>query len=190
MFGDSVSRPAGGTVARRRERFECLWRENRPRVWRLLLRLTGDPDAADDLTQEVSVRAFGAFAGFRGEAGAATWLYRIAVNVAARHRQCVRGGTVGLDTPEAAGLCATGGGPEEAALRGALVPAVRAAVERLPEEMRTTLILQVYEGLKYREIAAVLGVPVGTVKSRLHQATQRLRETLRDYQGYQDYQGY
>ena len=84
---------------------------------------------------------------------------------------------------EAAALCVpAGGGPEASALRGDLAPAVRAAVEGLPEPMRTTLILQVYEGLKYREIAAVLGVPTGTVKSRLHQATERLRAGLRDYE--------
>ena len=107
--------------------------------------------------------------------------------MAARHRQGRRE-RVGLDDPEAAGAARPRpGGPEAAALRGDLVPAVRAAVECLPEPMRTTLILQVYEGLKYREIAAVLGVPVGTVKSRLHQATERLRVGLRDYE---DFEGF
>jgi RNA polymerase sigma-70 factor (ECF subfamily) len=57
---------------------------------------------------------------------------------------------------------------------------VWSALERLPDELRTALILQLYQGLKYREVAAVLDIPIGTVKSRLHNAVQRLKEDLSD----------
>ena len=70
--------------------------------------------------------------------------------------------------------------PEQVALRAELRPRVWMALNRLPDDLRATLILQVYEGLKYREIAAVLDIPIGTVKSRLNNAMQRLREELKD----------
>jgi RNA polymerase sigma-70 factor (ECF subfamily) len=165
-----------------RERFERLWQEHRPRVWRLIARLAGGADLADDLTQEVSLRAFQAFGSFRGEAGAFTWLYRIAVNVVNRHRERRRD-LLPLDAPEVAQLPAdTACGPEPMALQADRRAMVWSAIERLPEEMRTTLVLQVYEGLKYREVAAILNVPVGTVKSRLSHAMRRLREEFKDHE--------
>lgn len=162
-------------------RFERLWEEQRPRIWRLVARLAGSVDVADDLTQEVGLRAFQGFAEFRGEARASTWLYRIAVNVVHRHRERQKE-TVLLDTPEVAALPDNrANGPEETALQNELLPAVRAALERLPDPLRAPLILHVYEGLKYREIAAILEIPVGTVMSRLHTARKNLREELKDY---------
>ncbi len=161
--------------------FEQVWQPHRPRVWRLVARLAGSPDLADDLTQEVSVRAFQAFADFRGQADAFTWLYRIAVNVVLRDRE-KRRPTLPLDAPEVACLPAqTAHSPEHAALRAEMRPVVWAALDRLPDDLRATLILQVYEGLKYREIAELLDIPIGTVKSRLNNAMQRLREELKDY---------
>src|SRR5438876_9707971 len=87
-------------TAAQREQFEGLWQQHRPRIWRLVARLAGSADLADDLTQEVSLRAFQAFGDFRGEAGAFTWLYRIAVNVVNRHRERRQRETVSLNTPE------------------------------------------------------------------------------------------
>jgi RNA polymerase sigma-70 factor, ECF subfamily len=169
-------------TAAERERFEQLWQEHRPRIWRLVARLAGSTDLADDLTQEVSLRAFQAFGSFRGEAGAFTWLYRIAVNVVNRHRERRRE-LLPLDAPEVAQLPAdTACGPEPLALQADRRAAVWSAIERLPEEMRTTLVLQVYEQLKYREVAAILNVPVGTVKSRLNHAMRRLREEFKDHE--------
>ncbi len=164
----------------KQSRFDAVWREHRPRIWRLVARLSGSVDSADDLTQEVSVRAYQAYDGFAGRSGAFTWLYRIAVNVVNRDRERRRQ-IVDLDAPEVMQLCAAADGPEQAALKAELSPMVWAALDRLPEELRTTLILQVYEQLKYREIAAILNVPIGTVKSRLHSAMLRLREELKDY---------
>lgn len=161
--------------------FERIWRQYRPRIWRLAARLAGGTDQADDLTQEVSLRAFQAFDGLRNKSQAFTWLYRIAVNVVLRERER-RKAVLSLEQTEVANLLADAeAGPEEAALRADLWPRVQAALERLPEEMRTTLILQVYEGLTYREIAAILDIPMGTVMSRLHSARQLLRKELEDY---------
>lgn len=171
---------AAGRERERRLRWERLWAAHGPRIWRLTARLAGDPDLADDLTQEVGLRAFASMDQFRGGAGEFTWLYRIAVNVVLRHRE--RGGveTVQLDEP-VHDWPAVGDGPEVAVVSAELAPVVRAALDSLPDALRTVLILQVYEGLKYREIAAVLEIPVGTVMSRLHAARQRLRKELEEY---------
>ena len=161
--------------------FERFWQPHRPRVWRLVARLAGRVDLADDLTQEVSLRAFQGFGTFRNGATGTTWLYRIAVNVVLRHRERLRPSFLPLDHAEAAALpAAPHAGPEASALRGELQARVWAALDRLPEDTRAALILQVYEQLKYREIAEVLNIPLGTVKSRLHSGMARLREELKD----------
>lgn len=169
-------------IGKRRGDFEEVWRQHRPRLRRLVARLAGDWDSADDLTQEISIRAFQAFDSFRGEASAFTWLYRIAIHVVLRHRERRVRESVPMESPEVAALPADDRAcPEASALKADLRPVVRAALERLPDELRTTLILQLYEGLKYREIAEALNIPIGTVKSRLNSAMQRLREELKDY---------
>ncbi len=90
---------------------------------------------------------------------------------------------IGLDDPGIQGMTTNAAlSPEAVALRADLRPIVRNALERLPEELRTTLILQVYEDLKYREIATILEIPIGTVMSRLHAARARLREELKDHE--------
>ncbi len=161
-----------------RAAFERFWQPHRPRVWRLVARLAGNLDLADDLTQEVSLRAFQGFGAFRRESSAYTWLYQIAVHVVQRHRERRVLELVPWET--AAHTPAPSISPHEATEQAEIRPLVWAALDRLPDEQRTTLILSVYEELKYREIAAVLGIPLGTVKSRLHTGMARLREELKD----------
>src|SRR5689334_8834352 len=90
--------------AAQRDRFEQAWQEHRPRVAHLVARLAGDPELAEDLTQEVALRAFQGYAGFRGEAGLYTWLYRIAVNVVHRDRERRRLALSSLDASEVTAL--------------------------------------------------------------------------------------
>jgi RNA polymerase sigma-70 factor (ECF subfamily) len=183
VLEDKVTGPPGEDQRHtaRRDRFEQAWQEHRPRVALLVARLAGDLDLAEDLTQEVAVRAFQAYPGFRGEAGLYTWLYLIAVNVVNRHRERGRLNLSSLDKSEVAALPADEASDPEAIVVGAeLRTRVWAALDRLPDELRITLILQLYEGLKYREIATILEVPIGTVKSRLHNAVQRLKEEFVD----------
>ncbi len=167
-----VKRPAD------RAAFERFWQPHRPRVWRLVARLAGSQDLADDLTQEVSLRAFQGFGAFRREASAYTWLYQIAIHVVLRHRE--RRGLELVPWDFAAHTPDPALSPHAAAEQAEIQPLVWAALDRLPDEQRTTLILSVYEELKYREIAAVLNIPLGTVKSRLHTGMARLREELKD----------
>jgi len=140
--------------------------------------LAGSVDLADDLTQEVNLRAFQGFGTFRRGSSAYTWLYRIAVNAVLRHRERLSPDTVPWDI--AAQVPDPSLSPQDALLQAQIRPIVWAALNRLPEEQRTTIILSVYEELKYREIADVLEIPLGTVKSRLHIGMARLREELKD----------
>ena len=158
--------------------FERFWQPHRARVWRLVARLAGNVDLADDLTQEVSLRAFQGFGGFRSGASGYTWLYRIAVNVVLRHRERLAPDTISWDG--ALQVADPSLNPQAALLQSEIRPLVWAALGRLPEEQRTAIILSVYEELKYREIADVLEIPLGTVKSRLHVGMARLREELKD----------
>lgn len=147
--------------------FERMWAENRPYVRRLLIRLTDSPDRADDLTQEVALKALKGFSRFRGGSRTTTWLHRIAVNTALRWRETHRE-PVELFEADAISV------PNDDSLR------VKIALESLPEEQRTPLILSVYEGWSVKEIAATLELPQGTVLSRLHRARLQLRKELTD----------
>ena len=166
-------------IAGLRERqFELVWRAHRQRVWRLTARLAGSTDLADDLTQEVAIRACQSYAGFLGHSDIYSWIYRIAVNVVARHRERKVHLTEPIDSPAAITARASDAGPDMQAVDNDLRGRIWQAFDVLPEEQRTVLILQVYEELKYREIAAVLEIPIGTVKSRLNAAVARLRKEL------------
>ncbi|ACA19118.1 RNA polymerase, sigma-24 subunit, ECF subfamily [Methylobacterium sp. 4-46] len=133
--------------------------------------LARDADAAEDIVQEAMLRAFRGFDGFRG-GDARAWLLAIV-------RNCARSWAAAR--PRAAAGAAEEGGPEdpwdreaetpEASLaRGDEIAAVRALVAALPEPFRETLVLRELEDLSYRDVAAVTGVPVGTVMSRLARA--------------------
>lgn len=178
----AIDSPRLSQSVARQEVFEQLWQDHRERIWRLVARLAGGTDIADDLTQEISIRAFSAFEEFRGESSFSTWLYRIAVNIVLRYRERKLHSEVSLDAVASDVLPDPAANPETQALQSALRPAVWAAINRLPPDLRTTLILQVYEGLKYREIAAVLNITLDLVKYRRHQALLRLREELQGYE--------
>jgi RNA polymerase sigma-70 factor, ECF subfamily len=161
--------------ARRHAAFARLWEQERERVWRLIVALSGSRDEADDLTQEVGIRALEGFGRFRGLASPSTWLHRIAVNVVLRHRERRREHAA-LDSEAPTGEA----GPERRALHADTLQRTEAAIERLSDDLRTPLVLLAWEELSYKEIATLLEIPIGTVMSRLHTARQRLRKELGD----------
>jgi RNA polymerase sigma-70 factor (ECF subfamily) len=154
--------------------FEEVWQVERPRVWALAARLTGSRDDAEDVAQEVAVRALRSWDSFRGDANVRTWLFRITLNVVSRHRS----GHQELPPTYAEVAAPRCDQPEERLLRAEGVPAVRRALDALPEELRTPLVLQIYEEMKCREIADLLGLPLGTVLFRLYTARKRLLTLL------------
>lgn len=149
-------------------------------VHRLARRYTRCEADAEDLTQEVFVDLCRGIGGFRGEAKLSTWVYRIALNHCLKHRgRRQLPDSVPLDDlPLAAG---DDYDPERQAARGDLSRAVGEALETLSEHHRDVVLLHEIHGLTYVECADILGVPVGTVKSRLSNAFVRLRDRLGGY---------
>jgi RNA polymerase sigma-70 factor, ECF subfamily len=160
--------------------------EHQRMVVQLAMNLLGDRDEALDLSQEVFLRVFRTLHRFRGQSSLRTWIYRIAVNQARnRHRfwrRRHRADQVSLDehvaqhgdfesTDEAT--------PDRLLAQKELAARLNDALERLPFDQRTAIVLREVDGLSYEEIAFSLGVAVGTVKSRLTRARQALRVDLR-----------
>jgi RNA polymerase sigma-70 factor, ECF subfamily len=153
-------------------------------VYDSALRLTGDPSAAQDLTQETFLRAFRAFGSFQPGSNCRAWLLRIAYNLFCtdyrrRRRLPEVPAAVYLDGADPLEeLVALEPGPEEAALRLLDSEALHRALDLLPDEFRTAVTLVDIHGLSCSEAATVMGTPRGTVLSRLHRARVRLRRLL------------
>ncbi len=164
--------------------FEPLVEKYRQRVWRLAYQILRDREEAWDCAQEAFVRAFSSLSSFRGQSAFYTWLFRITVNVATdRHRSRgartrAFGGEPVSDEEWERTAADAEEGPDDAALRSEERERIERALDSLPPKARTIIILSDIEGLSYREIAAVLNCPMGTVMSRLHNARRRLRERL------------
>jgi RNA polymerase sigma-70 factor, ECF subfamily len=155
-------------------------------VYNLSLHLLGDRDEALDLSQEVFLRVFRTLAGFRGQSALRTWIYRIVVNQARNRqrwwRRRHRGDQVSLDAHvEQFGDLESKNDPttpDRIFVRKETATRIWTALDRLPFDQRTALVLREIDGLRYDEIAFSLGIAVGTVKSRLTRARQALREEL------------
>ncbi|MBI4728238.1 MAG: sigma-70 family RNA polymerase sigma factor [Acidobacteria bacterium] len=146
-------------------------------VWAVALRMCGEPEDARDVAQETFVSAMRGLRAFRADARLSTWLHRIAVNASLdllrrRGRRETRALDDVCDRPD------PGPGPEESAERAERAGAVRAALARLSPDHRATIVLHDLEQLGYSEIAGVLGIPLGTVKSRIHRARLELAGML------------
>jgi RNA polymerase sigma-70 factor (ECF subfamily) len=157
-------------------------------VYTLALHLLGDRDEALDLSQEVFLRVFRTIGSFRGQSALKTWIYRIVINQA-RNRQRFwrrrrRSDQVSLDqhVAEHGDLSQPGDGtsPHRALARKELASRLWSALNDLPFDQRTVIVLRDIDGLSYEEIAFSLGVAIGTVKSRLTRARQELRVQLRE----------
>jgi len=167
-----------------------LVNEHQRMVFQLGLHLLGDPEEARDLSQEVFLRVFRTIGRFRGQSALKTWIYRIAVNQA-RNRQRWwkrrhRSDQVSLDQHieqhgDVSAPVETGT-PDRVFGQKELAARIWRALEGLPFEQRTAIVLREIDGMSYEEIGFSLGVPVGTVKSRLTRAREALRARLREAQ--------
>src|SRR5688572_29526142 len=161
--------------------------EHQRMVVQLAINLLGDREEALDLSQEVFLRVFRTIHRFRGHSSLRTWIYRIAVNQARnRHRfwrRRHRADQVSLDAHVAAHgeFLPTGDpGPDRMLAQRELAAQLQQALDHLPFDQRTAIVLREVDGLSYEEIAYSLGVAVGTVKSRLTRARRALRTELRE----------
>ena len=170
----------------RLEAFEALVGRYEAALVRYFFRYTWDRARSEDLAQEVFVRLFTHARDYEPTAKFTTYLYRIAHNLwvdDCRRRRHERG-QVSLEAENAEGVSlrevvlSGADGPRDEARKEEIVEAVMGAVEALPEEHKAVFVLAEVEGLKYAEVAAILDIPEGTVKSRMHAAVKRLRERL------------
>jgi len=155
-------------------------------VFRTLARLIGDREGLEDLAQEVFLRLFRALPHFRNEAQVSTFLYRIVVNVVNdefRRRQRARLGSSIEEGAEGGGfeLKHPAPGPAEIVEQNELQKAVDAALLRLNARDRAILTLHYQEGRSYEEIAAILDEPLGTVKTHLYRARERLKVMMKEW---------
>jgi RNA polymerase sigma-70 factor (ECF subfamily) len=157
-----------------REAFDRLVERYQRDVYRLCYRYVNNHQDANDMAQEVFLKAYRAIGKFRGDSAFSTWLYRIAVNTCLNFRQARRPPQEELSDHLADG----GAGVADRLQADERSALVRQAVSRLPEKQRATLILKIYHDLTHEEVARVLGASVGTVKANLFHALGNLRKLL------------
>ncbi len=175
------------------EAFAEIYREYGEMVFNLALRLSGDRERAADLSQEIFLRIFRHLDGFRGRSSLKTWIYRVAVNHC-RSRLRRRALVFEQVLPARGGDRASGGeggdpiedlvdprrDPEQRVLAGDAERVLQQALAALPPAYREAVVLRDVEDLSYEEIAEVLGVRIGTVRSRIARGRRRLSEELRE----------
>jgi len=165
-------------------------------VYRFALRLAGSPDAAEDLVQETFLRAYRSWEQYTPGTRCKSWLFTICRNVflrqrerGQRHEEILQeemgkgpgGGSAAPSVVNPVWLSTMGTDPEGSFFSSIVDEEVLRAIDDLPEEYRTAVVLSDLEGLPYNEIAEAMEVPVGTVKSRLFRGRRRLQEVLREY---------
>jgi len=167
--------------------FDLLVAKYQRKLGRLISRFVRDTGEAEDVTQEAFIKAYRALPGFRGDSAFYTWLYRIGINTAKNYllsskRRTPTSTTFDAEEAESfedAGLLHEVSTPENELMSKQVVSVVQAALQQLPEDLRSALTLREIEGLSYEEIASVMNCPVGTVRSRIFRAREAVAEKLR-----------
>jgi len=163
--------------------FGALVRRYQDRLYNTVYRLVDNAEDAADVVQDAFLNAYQSLEGFKGDSQFFTWLYRIAVNTAISHKRkqrvllsidAGRNGATSVQPLDESEYSRPGHALEQAEQH----QRVHRALQQLSSEHRAVLILKDMEGQKYEEMADVLGVPIGTIRSRLHRARAELRELL------------
>ena len=167
--------------------FDVLVSKYQRRLMRLVSRLVHDPAEAEDVVQETFIKAYRALRHFRGDAAFYTWLYRIGINTAKNYLL-----TQGRRTPTSSDTDAgqaesfddgnrlrDNNTPESVLASKQIAATVNAAMDVLPIELRTAIVLREIEGLSYEEISEIMACPIGTVRSRIFRAREVIAEKLK-----------
>jgi RNA polymerase sigma-70 factor (ECF subfamily) len=169
-----------------RSAFDLLVAKYQHKILNLVMRYVKDPSEALDVAQEAFLKAYRAAPSFRGESAFYTWLYRIAINTAKNYLVAARRRPTAVDVDfadteqfETLTKQSDIDTPERLALTEEIGATVEAAIQELPEELRTAILLREIEGMSYEEIAATMECPVGTVRSRIFRAREAIEERLR-----------
>ncbi|HMM44762.1 MAG TPA: RNA polymerase sigma factor RpoE [Candidatus Macondimonas sp.] len=171
--------------------YDLLVRKYQHKVIKLVSRYVYDPSDAHDVAQEAFIKAYRALPGFRGDSAFYTWLYRIAINtaknhVAARGRAPVSSASeFGSEDSEVdfSSRLSDIDTPEALLLTDEVRRTILSAIDALPQDLRTALILREIEGMSYEEIAKTMECPVGTVRSRLFRARDTIDAELKKIEG-------
>jgi RNA polymerase sigma-70 factor (ECF subfamily) len=165
--------------------FDLLVRKYQHKIVHLVTRYLHDPVEALDVAQEAFIKAYRALPSFRGDSAFYTWLYRIAINTAKNHlvAQSRRPPADDIDAQDAEQFGGETGlkdyaTPERLLMRDEIERTITAAIEALPDELRTAITLRELEGLSYEEIAQAMECPIGTVRSRIFRAREAIEARL------------
>ncbi|HEY2225482.1 RNA polymerase sigma factor [Actinomycetospora sp.] len=158
--------------------YEELIRRHRDRIYRIALRITGDPADADDVTQEVVIQLWTTLSGFAGGSAFTTWLYRVVVNRSLDLQRRAR--RTAPDEPTDDDLASVAG-PERSVVAGEELRAGLEAIARLPDTQRVPFVLCQIEGLSYAQAAAVTKVSEATLRGRLARARTTLLAEMRSW---------
>jgi RNA polymerase sigma-70 factor, ECF subfamily len=175
---DCVRRIQHGEV----DAFEVLVRRHEKTIFNLVYRMLGDYDDAIEVSQEVFLSAYRAIGQFRGDANFSTWLYRIALNHATTRRRSNNSRqhrTAPIEDMEL--IRDSQPGPAETLEKKEMQERVQLALNKLSPEDAAVILLRDLQDVPYDEVARLLEIPVGTVKSRLHRARQALKSLLATY---------
>jgi RNA polymerase sigma-70 factor (ECF subfamily) len=177
-----VSRAQGGD----KRAFDLLVLKYQQKVASLISRYLRDTSEIMDVTQEAFLKAYRALPGFRGESAFYTWLYRIAINTVKNHLVAQGRRPPGDDVEaEVAEQMDMGARlreidtPESLLLTDEIARTVQQALDDLPDDLRTAIVLREFEGLSYEEIASAMECPIGTVRSRIFRAREAIETRLR-----------
>jgi RNA polymerase sigma-70 factor (ECF subfamily) len=169
--------------------FDALVRKYQHKLVKLVMRYVRNPAEAEDIAQEAFIKAYRALPQFRGDSAFYTWLYRIAINTAknavvSRDRSPIEYNIDRNDATEESydmqGRMKDSETPEGLVLTDEIRSTVNAAIEALPEDLKTAIVLRELDGLSYEEIAAAMDCPVGTVRSRIFRAREAIDRRLRE----------
>jgi RNA polymerase sigma-70 factor (ECF subfamily) len=177
-----IERTLGGEP----DAFNALVRRWERHIYGLTLRMLGRDDEARDATQETFLSAYRNLSKFRGEAKFSSWIYRIALNICntrlrGRSKNAIsieeQYETVGFEIADDTDDLGSGIQQEQ------VTRYVRRALQALPAEMRQVIVMKEYEGLKFAEIAEILGIPISTVKTRMYTGLNELKKRLEHLRG-------
>lgn len=167
--------------------FDLLVLKYQHKILGLVVRFVHDPQEAQDVAQEAFIKAYRALGNFRGDSAFYTWLYRIAINTArnwqaANSRRPAGSSIVETDDNETFDQIdnlTDISTPESLMASRQVVDTVNAAIDALPEDLRTAIVLREIEGLSYEDIAQTMNCPIGTVRSRIFRAREAIAAQLR-----------
>lgn len=165
--------------------FDLLVIKYQHKIVHLVNRYVKDPSEAQDVAQDAFIKAYRALGDFRGDSAFYTWLYRIAINTAKNYllSRSRRHFDYEIDVQDAeqvenAPQLKDIETPENLLMNEQIVAVIKAAIEKLPEEMRVAITLREFEGMSYEEIAEAMDCPIGTVRSRIFRAREAIDQKL------------